>query len=137
MPAKPITKVLDINPDNIEAKKNIANISQELNQEKKNLRLKADTLLRFWKYEEAKNVLFSAFYLDQKDMEIWDLINKCNVRLKQDSITLEAAIDEAKSVFNVPKDSFKIIRFYEHSLQVPQKNIFHILNHRCRGFISS
>ncbi|MBK8473465.1 MAG: hypothetical protein IPL33_15695 [Sphingobacteriales bacterium] len=83
------------NPTNGTLQHKIDNIQQSLAGEKRKILASADSLLLIKKYTKAKEFLFDALYIDQKDNKILKLINLCNNRLSQDSLTIEEAIQQA------------------------------------------
>jgi serine/threonine protein phosphatase PrpC len=84
-----------LNPTNGTLQHKIDNIQQSLLGEKRKIMASADSLLYIKKYVKAKEYLFDALYIDQKDNKILKLLNLCNNRLSQDSLTIEEAIQQA------------------------------------------
>lgn len=85
-------EALKLNPQNNTAQQKIDNIGQTLAGEKKRLLASADSLLYLKKFAKAKEFLFDALYIDQKDPKILRQLNLCNKRLSQDSLSLEDAL---------------------------------------------
>ncbi|MCC7222747.1 MAG: hypothetical protein IT273_03415 [Chitinophagales bacterium] len=88
-------EALLLNPTNGTLQHKIDNIQQSLAGEKRKILASADSLLLIKKYTKAKEFLFDALYIDQKDNKILKLLNLCNNRLSQDSLTIEEAIQQA------------------------------------------
>lgn len=88
-------EALLLNPTNGTLQHKIDNIQQSLLGEKRKIMLSADSLLLLKKYVKAKEYLFDALYIDSKDNKIIKLLNLCNNRLSQDSLTVEEAIKQA------------------------------------------
>jgi protein phosphatase len=82
---------------NTALKKQIADLQLTIGSEKKKLLSIADSLLKKQQYETAKGFLFDALYLDQTNARIVKAINVCNIRLKQDTMSLEIALKEANT----------------------------------------
>lgn len=85
-------EALRLNAQNNTAQQKIDNIGQTLAGEKKRLLSSADSLLYLKKFAKAKEFLFDALYIDQKDPKILRQLNLCNKRLSQDSLSLEDAV---------------------------------------------
>lgn len=79
-------------------------VMAEIETKKQPLLQQADTLLQQKEYEEAKAALYEALYLDQRNDTILQLINQCNLELKQDSVSLPIALQEAISARKIKSE---------------------------------
>lgn len=90
-------EALSFDTSNVQLKKQIADLRLTIGSEKKKLLTVADSLLRKQQYETAKGFLFDALYLDQSNARIVKAINLCNVKMGQDTLSLEIALKEANT----------------------------------------
>lgn len=90
-------EALSFDTSNVQLKKQIADLRLTIGSEKKKLLTVADSLLKKQQYETAKGFLFDALYLDQSNARIVKAINLCNVKMGQDTLSLEIALKEANN----------------------------------------
>lgn len=88
-------QALQVDVQNSTAQHKIDSIDKTLSDERKELLSNADSLMRIHKYSRAKEYLFDALYIDQKDSRVLKQLNQCNNRLRQDSLTMEDAVKQA------------------------------------------
>ena len=93
---------------NATVEKNLATLNDILNGQKKNLVAKADSLFAARQFEKAKNKFLYALHIDNSDSLLWNKINACNTPLKQDSLTLENALSEARLRWTMTSDSTRL-----------------------------
>ncbi|MGB1207151.1 MAG: hypothetical protein ACPG5B_16005 [Chitinophagales bacterium] len=93
---------------NATVEKNLASLNDILNSQKQKFVTKGDSLFGARQFEKAKNKFLYALHIDRDDTAIWNKINACNVPLKQDSLTLENALSEARLRWTVTSDSIRL-----------------------------
>lgn len=86
---------LQTSPNNPEAQKILEDIQLKLSQQKDSLVQVSNVLINEKNYPQAKSNLFEALYIDQKDEQLVWLLNVCNQYLKQDTLTLKDAVNQA------------------------------------------
>lgn len=84
-----------LDSSNIGIQKQITELIATIETEKKKLMLSADSLLKKGQFDDAKNLLFDALYLDQSNQRIFKAINYCNLKMQQDTISYDLAVREA------------------------------------------
>lgn len=96
-----------IDTDNQEVRNRVAVVGKMLDEEKRIRLVKADSLLGVKDFANARYQLYGALMFDQNNKRILEKINQCNVKLKEDTISLANALTKASDYIHAQKDTLK------------------------------
>ncbi|QQS30687.1 MAG: hypothetical protein IPM47_07085 [Sphingobacteriales bacterium] len=97
----------NIDTENYELKNRLSVVGKLMEDEKRSRLSNADSLLQAKDYIQARNQLFEALLYDQNNRRIVEKINLCNLKLKQDTLSLSAALQQANIYLSTQKDTLK------------------------------